>query len=256
MLWQAYDSNGFNHHANGLFPDGIGGVFVTGSSDPDTDISNSNDDYFTVKHDATSGALLWTHAYGDPCVGCYDASSDVRVDPAGNVFVVGATTSAPFVADQLLLVLDTATGQEINRGPIIGSGSTLVSAGRLRFDAAFNLYDGYNLSDANGGSLSMALSKWPSLASATGCETPTDVTAIRIRSNSARITWSAVTGALSYSVQYRQVGTTRWKTSSTTATSANLKKLRALTSYEYQVATVCTDGTSPYSPLQTFTTAP
>ena len=256
LLWQAYDSNGFNHHANGLSLDGIGGVFVTGSSDPDGDISNSNDDYFTVKRDATSGALLWTHAYGDPCVGCYDASTDVRVDPAGNVFVVGATTSAPFVADQLLLVLDTGTGQEINRGTIVGSGSTLVSGGTLRFDAAFNLYDGYNVSDANVGTLSMALSKWASLTSSSECETPTNLTATRIRSSSAQITWSAVTGALSYSVQYRQVNTNRWKISSTTATSANLKKLRPNTSYEYQVATVCADGSSPYSPLQTFTTAP
>ena len=256
LLWQAYDSNGFNHHSNGLFLDGVGGVFVTGSSDPDTDISNSNDDYFTVKRDATSGALLWTHAYGDPCVGCYDASTDVRVDPAGNVFVVGATTSAPFVADQLLLILDTATGQEINRGQILGSGSTLISGGSLRFDADFNLYDGYNVSDANGGSLSMALSKWASLTSASGCETPADVRATRITSSSVQIRWSAVTGAVSYSLQYRPAGTTRWKTGSTTASFVNLKRLRPNTSYEYQVATVCADGTSDYSPLQTFTTLP
>ena len=256
LLWEAYDSNGFNHHANGLFLDGVGGVLVTGSSDPDTDISNSNDDYFTVKRDAASGALLWTHAYGDPCVGCYDSSSDVRVDPAGNVFVVGATTSAPFTADQLLLVLDTVTGQEINRGQILGSGSTLVSGGALRFDAAFNLYDGYNVSDANVGSLSMALSKWGSLAGAGGCEAPANVTATKVTSNSAQITWSAVSGAQSYSVQYRPAGTTRWKTISTKATLAKLKKLRPNTSYEYQVATVCADGTSDYSPLQIFTTAP
>ena len=256
LLWQAYDSNGFNHHANGLFLDGVGGVFVTGSSDPDGDISNKNDDYFTVKRDAASGALLWTHAYGDPCVGCYDTSSDVRVDPAGNVFVDGSTSSAPFSADQLLLVLDTTTGQEINRGTILGTGSTLISAGVLRFDAAFNLYDGYNVSDANVGSLSMALSKWGSLASDGGCETPENVTAGKITSKSAQVTWSAVTGAVSYSVQYRPAGTTRWKTASTTRTAANLKKLRPNTSYEYQVATVCADGTSDYSVLKTFTTAP
>ena len=76
----------------------------------------------------------------------------------------------------------------------------------------------------------MALSKWASLTSGSGCETPTNVTATRIRSSSTQITWSAVTGAVSYSVQYRQVGTNRWKTSSTTVAFANLKKLRPNTS--------------------------
>src|SRR5438477_10286479 len=100
----------------------------------------------------------------------------------------------------------------------------------------------------------MALSKWASLTSASGCETHADVRATRITSNSAQIRWSAVTGAVSYSVQYRLAGSTRWKTKTTTALFASLKNLRPSTSYEYQVATVCADGTSDYSPVQTFTT--
>src|SRR4051794_33256147 len=90
LLWQSYDARGFNHDANALFVDGVGGVFITGTSDPDANLGNNNDDCFTVKHDAATGTLLWTHFYGQPCVSCYDAPTDVRVDPAGNVFVIGA----------------------------------------------------------------------------------------------------------------------------------------------------------------------
>ena len=94
LLWQVYDALGLDHRASGLFLDGVGGVFITGASDPDGDHSNFNDDFFTVKRDATTGAQLWTHAYGASCVGCYDVPSDVRVDPAGNVFVAGITSSS------------------------------------------------------------------------------------------------------------------------------------------------------------------
>jgi hypothetical protein len=124
--------------------------------------------------------------------------------PRGIRLRVGSTSLPPFTADAILFVLDTATGQEINRGLILGSGSTLLSGGALRFDAAFNLYDGFNMSDANSGRISLSLSKWTSLV--TGCERPTGVTAGSITSNSARISWAAVTEAVSYSLQYRQAG--------------------------------------------------
>ncbi len=64
----------------------------------------------------------------------------------------------------------------------------------------------------------------------------------------------AFPGAASYSLQYRQVGTTRWKTNRAPRTSVKLKNLLAATSYEVQVATVCSTETSPYSPVQVFTT--
>ena len=92
LLWQFYDANGLDHSARALYLDGAGGVFVTGTSDPDGDISNFNDDFFTVKRNAATGALLWTNVYGQPCKQCFDKPSDVRVDSEGHVFVVGLTS--------------------------------------------------------------------------------------------------------------------------------------------------------------------
>jgi hypothetical protein len=80
--------------------------------------------------------------------------------------------------------------------------------------------------------------------------------ASKITSNSARISWDPMAGALSYSLQYRKLGSTRWKTKAASTTSVRLTKLSPNTSYEYQVATVCADETSSYSDIQVFTTLP
>ena len=163
LLWQFYDSLGNDHSATGLFLDGNGGVLITGASDPEGDHSNFNDQFFTVKRDATTGAQLWTHVYGQTCVGCYDVPSDVRVDSAGNAFVVGSTSSPPYSNDIILFVLDNATGLEIDRGIVFNTGTEVLNSGPLRFDAAFNLYDGGRVYNANTGAIDMSVTKWASL---------------------------------------------------------------------------------------------
>ena len=88
---------------------------------------------------------------GEPCIQCFDTPSDVRVDPEGHVFVVGRTSSPPYVNEVILLVLDTATGLETNRGIVFNVGSEIPSPGALRFDAAFNLYNGGGIYNADTG---------------------------------------------------------------------------------------------------------
>jgi hypothetical protein len=185
LLWQFYDALGLDHSAHGLFLDGVGGVFITGTSDPDGDHSNFNDQFFTVKRDATTGALLWTHVYGETCVGCFDTPSDVRVDTEGHVFVAGRTSSPPFSNDVILLVLDTATGIETNRGLVFNVGAEIPSTGALRFDAAFNLYDGGKIYNANTGAVDMSVTKWVSLVGGGGipCQ---DLVSFQARCKSTR----------------------------------------------------------------------
>ena len=154
---------GLDHNARGLFVDDAGGVFVTGTSDPDGNLSNFNDQFFTVKRNAATGALLWTNVYGQTCIQCFDQPSDVRVDPEGHVFVVGKTSSPPFVNEVILLVLDTATGLETNRGLVFNVGSEIPFPGALRFDAAFNIYNGGGINNADTGATDMSMTKWASL---------------------------------------------------------------------------------------------
>ena len=163
LLWQFYDAIGQRHSARALYLDGAGGVLITGTSDPDGDVSNFNDDFFTVKRDAATGALRWTNVYGQTCIQCFDQPSDVRVDPEGHVFVVGRTSSPPYVNEVILLVLDTATGLETNRGLVFNVGSEIPSPGALRFDAAFNLYNGGGIYNADTGASDMSMTQWASL---------------------------------------------------------------------------------------------
>ncbi|MDF7814908.1 T9SS type A sorting domain-containing protein [Hymenobacter sp. YC55] len=68
--------------------DGIGNVYVTGSSDNG---STSSYDYATLKYN-TNGQLLWATRYNGPA-NSYDLAADLVVDLAGNVYVTGTTYS-------------------------------------------------------------------------------------------------------------------------------------------------------------------
>jgi hypothetical protein len=164
LLWQAYDFKGADNGAAALELDGRGFVYVTGAEDPDGDHSNLNDNFYTVKRNAGTGAFAWSHSYGLNCIGCYDVPSDVRVDSSGNVFVTGATTSAPYSADQLTLVLDWETGLEIERGVVFGASGQSAGSGILRFDGAENLYGGSTTYGFDTGQTEMAVTKYTTIA--------------------------------------------------------------------------------------------
>jgi hypothetical protein len=114
-------------------------------------------------------------------VGCYDVPSDVRANPEGNVFVIGSTSSPPFGNDIILFVLDTATGLEINRGLVLSSGAEVFNSGALRFDAAFNLYDGGRIYNANSGAVDMSVTKWASLIAGGGGIPCEDLVSFQVR---------------------------------------------------------------------------
>jgi len=102
-----------------------------------------------------------------------------------------------------------------------------------------------------------------SLASSAGCTppsgggtcgTPSGLNATSITATSATLNWGAVSGATSYNVRARQVGTTTWGTGTTTGTSASFTGLTASTQYEFQVQAVCGSTTGSYSGSANFTT--
>jgi hypothetical protein len=163
LLWQAYDAAGFHDYAVSLYLDGQGGVFITGGSDPDGDISNFNDNFFTVKRDAATGSPIWTHLYGANCVGCFDQPSDVIVDLAGNVFVAGGTSSPPYSGDMVTFVLDSDTGTETDRGIMPGGTNENAGSGILALDAEYNLYNGGEFYNFNTGDIDMTIVKYASL---------------------------------------------------------------------------------------------
>lgn len=86
------------------------------------------------------------------------------------------------------------------------------------------------------------------------CATPVGLSASAITATTATLSWTAVSGALSYNIQWRPVGTTTWSTTTSSSTSVGITGLIASTQYEFQVQVVCSAGTGSFSASATFTT--
>ena len=90
--------------------------------------------------------------------------------------------------------------------------------------------------------------------STSSCGTPSGLVSSSITQTSAIVSWTAVSGTVSYNLQYKTSTATTWTTSATSATSLALSGLAAGTVYNYQVQTVCSTTSSNYSTASSFTT--
>ncbi len=86
------------------------------------------------------------------------------------------------------------------------------------------------------------------------CSVPTNLTTTNITSNSATLNWGGVTGAVSYGIQYRTSGSSTWLTGTSTTGSLSISGLSADSTYQWQVKTVCSSGSSAYSSAVFFIT--
>lgn len=86
------------------------------------------------------------------------------------------------------------------------------------------------------------------------CSAPAGLAASSISSSGATLSWTAVTGAASYNIQYKTSTATTWTTVTSTTASRSLTGLAANTVYNWQVQTVCTGATSTYAAGTNFTT--
>src|SRR6185503_11466880 len=86
------------------------------------------------------------------------------------------------------------------------------------------------------------------------CGTPAGLSATSITTSSATLNWGSVSGATSYNVHYRVVGNATWTSTTSTTTSKAISGLAANTTYEFQVQTVCSGGSSSFSGSATFST--
>lgn len=89
------------------------------------------------------------------------------------------------------------------------------------------------------------------------CNAPTGLTSSAITSSSATVSWTAVSGATSYDVDYKTNASGTWisAAAATAGLSVNLSGLTASTLYDWRVRTNCTSGSSGYTQAQFTTTA-
>jgi trimeric autotransporter adhesin len=88
------------------------------------------------------------------------------------------------------------------------------------------------------------------------CNTPTGLSSSNITSSAATVSWSVVSGATNYTVEYKLNSASTWTTAaaSTTSLTVNLTGLTASSLYDWRVRTNCSGGSSAFAQAQ-FTTA-
>ncbi len=87
-----------------------------------------------------------------------------------------------------------------------------------------------------------------------GCNTPTNLAASNITETTATISWSAVSGALSYNFQYKLASSSTWQQANVTGTAVNMSGMSPATAYNVRVQAVCNGGNSAFTSTLTFTT--
>ena len=116
----------------------------------------------------------------------------------------------------------------------------------------------YQVQTVCSSSLSSALSTPATFttSAAAACATPAGITISGISATAATVSWTAVSGAASYKVQYKTSAAAAFTTVTSSTNSVSLTGLVASTVYTYQVQTVCSNGlASALSTAATFTTS-
>jgi hypothetical protein len=118
-------------------------------------------------------------------------------------------------------------------------------------------YDYRVRANCSGGSGNYVAAQFTTTSPAS-CNAPTGLASSAITTSSATVSWSVVSGAASYDVDYKLNSSITWvnAATATTATSVNLSGLTSASLYDYRVRANCTAVglTSAYSQAQ-FTTA-
>ena len=173
--------------------------------------------------------------------------------PATVTWNVANTTLIPVSCNSVNILLSTDGGITfptvlVSGTPNDGSESITVpntpgTTNRVKVEAAANIF--FDISNAHF-----------TISAAAGCGTPTGPASSAITETSATISWTAVSGATSYAVDYKPVSSGTWTgaTNNTTSTSVNLSGLSSGTLYDWRVRATCASGTSSYLQAQ-FTTA-
>lgn len=87
------------------------------------------------------------------------------------------------------------------------------------------------------------------------CNAPTNLSISSITSSSASASWTAISGAVNYTFEFKANSASTWTSASITGTSANMTGLVASTTYNTRVRTNCSGSSSSYSAIVNFNTS-
>ncbi len=182
---------------------------------------------------------------------------NTAVSYAGNstqtiTWAVASTTAAPVSCANVKISLSTDGGQTF---PTVLAASTpndgteaLVipntptTTARIKVEAVGNIF--FDISNANF-----------TITAGSACGTATGLTSSSVTTTSANVSWTAVSSATSYAVDYKLNSSGTWTSFSTaqTGTTASLTGLASGTLYDWRVTATCASGTGAAATAQ-FTT--
>ncbi len=166
---------------------------------------------------------------------------------------VNGTNGSPVNCTNVNILLSTDGGQTFNlvlaaNTPNDGSQSVILpgtqsNTCRVKVEAVGNIF--FDISNTNF-----------TVGAVAACADPGGLASSNITNNSATVSWSAVSGANSYDVQYKTSASSTWLNAATGITnlSTGLSGLAASTSYDWRVRANCSSSSSNYS-QSTFTTS-
>jgi hypothetical protein len=168
---------------------------------------------------------------------------------------VNNTTAAPVSCASVNILLSTDGGNTFpavlasatpNDGSqVVTIPSTPGTTNRVKVEAVGNIF--FDISNTNF-----------TIGAPVLCGDPTGLTSSAITQTTATVSWTAVSGATSYDVDYKANSSGTWinAATATTATSVNLTGLSSGTLYDWRVRATCPAGTGNYVQAQFTTVAP
>ena len=186
-------------------------------------------------------------------------SPNTPVNWAGNssqniTWAVANTTASPVSCTNVKISISTDGGNTfttlVASTPNDGSESVVIpntstTTARIKVEAAGNIF--FDISNTNF-----------TITAGSSCGTPTGLASSSITNTSATVSWNAVSGALSYDVDYKAASSGTWisAATATTNTFADLAGLTMGTLYDYRVRANCNSESGSYAQSQFTTTAP
>ena len=168
-------------------------------------------------------------------------------------WAVASTTAAPVSCANVKISLSTDGGQTF---PTVLAASTpndgteaLVipntptTTARIKVEAVGNIF--FDISNTNF-----------TITAGSSCGAPTGLAASSVTTSGATVSWTAISGAVSYDVDYKLTTSGTWTNAATAtaSTSVAISGLTASTTYDWRVRTNCSSSSSAYTAAQ-FTTA-
>ncbi|MFN8290789.1 MAG: zinc-dependent metalloprotease family protein [Chitinophagaceae bacterium] len=164
---------------------------------------------------------------------------------------VNNTTAAPVSCANVKISLSTDGGNTFstliastpNDGTeVITVPNTPTTTARIKVEAVGNIF--FDISNANF-----------TITSGSSCGTPSGLSASGVTTTAATVSWTAVSGANNYDVDYKLNSSSTWTNAATatTSTSVNLSGLTSGSLYDWRVRANCSSASSAYASAQ-FTT--